>query len=323
MKKICFLLGAGADSSLKIASGSQFAIAVLGLEKDYEKTDSIVRKYYSKKLKEIKNNWYPSIIEDRWKPEHLLKAAIRRKHMYDKYKSQTDLRNLIKSELDKYNDKLYALVTYYDDYCSYMGLIDGAFHTIINPVALGSKRFWRAIIAFTNAYLYICDQCKIINENDFTYEDALNKPKDAIIRIKEKCKDISEENYYSILKEYNDNISIVTTNYTPFAKDLVGLCDNEVAHIHGNIQMFENPRTLEVVDICEDGVIESMSKEDIYFPFLSLQSGVKPIVCSYQIKEYAKMIELLENCDEIAVLGYQFNPDDNHLNSIIREALQA
>ncbi|MBP5311321.1 MAG: hypothetical protein J6112_00605 [Clostridia bacterium] len=59
-----------------------------------------------------------------------------------------------------------------------------------------------------------------------------------------------------------------------------------------------------------------------FFPYLFIQSGVKPVVERTQIEEYAKMVKFFDESDKIIVLGYRLNYDDNHINSIIRSAVK-
>ncbi|MEG0276763.1 MAG: hypothetical protein RR630_07030, partial [Coprobacillus sp.] len=54
------------------------------------------------------------------------------------------------------------------------------------------------------------------------------------------------------------------------------------------------------------------------FPFLLAQSMIKPIIHPYQIKEYHKAIESLENANFLVILGYGLNEDDNHVNALLK-----
>lgn len=48
-----------------------------------------------------------------------------------------------------------------------------------------------------------------------------------------------------------------------------------------------------------------------------IPSGVKPLICTRQIEEFHRFIEALDKSDELCVIGYRFNSEDNHINSII------
>lgn len=331
-KKICFFFGAGADSSLKIGSGASFAQAVLGLG-EYNEILKAVDDYYS--AKESLDKWYSKYNtfsyqnnrSEEWCSEKLLEAAVRRRLLeeYSSFKSKSSFEEVIKKEIESIknnNEKLYTLLfdDKYKDYCSYFGIIDESFHTLICPTALGPIKFWHVVVSYTNAYLYICKQCDIISDS-YSYIDALNNPYITYEKILNKYKTPDNpDNYYSVIKSHmQDSYRFITTNYTPIAESIIGIAEKDIAYIHGNMRLFENPRCLEVIDIRND-IIPADGK-DIYFPFFSIQSGIKPIIDSHQIKEYSKMIEFLEECDEIVVVGYQLNPDDNHINGIIRNCL--
>ena len=129
------------------------------------------------------------------------------------------------------------------------------------------------------------------------------------------------DNYYGVIKNYIDkyDFNIVTTNYTTLCENITGVKADEIAYIHGKFGWFENPRSLEIIDINTDEIKyhQGIKGGDIYFPYIFIQSGVKPIVDRIQIREFSKMIEFFEKADVI-IIGYKFNPDDNHINSIIR-----
>ncbi len=127
--------------------------------------------------------------------------------------------------------------------------------------------------------------------------------------------------YYEILKEkisenkQNFPIRVITTNYTSICQKVLGLDDNYIAYVHGKLNLFENLKTKEIKDIRE------FNKDDIIFPYMMVQSGVKPVISPYQIKEWHKAIEFLENSEYIFVLGYSFKSDDEHFQTIIRDSI--
>ena len=157
-----------------------------------------------------------------------------------------------------------------------------------------------------------------------TYKKILESPREALNIMKEFSKD-KTENYYSIIKELENkyDFNIITTNYTTFCENITGIEENKIAYVHGKFGWFENPRTLQVIDISEEKDIydKGMSDGDVFFPYIFVQSGVKPIVDQKQIKEYSKMIDFFDMADIIFILGYRLNCDDNHINSVIRSAI--
>ena len=53
-----------------------------------------------------------------------------------------------------------------------------------------------------------------------------------------------------------------------------------------------------------------------------IQSGIKPVVSTKQIEELYKAITYLNESDTLVVVGYNFNSDDNHINSMIADWLR-
>ena len=80
--------------------------------------------------------------------------------------------------------------------------------------------------------------------------------------------------------------------------------------------MFESPKNLCVYDVEQD-----ILNGDTVFPYLFIQSGIKPIIERRQIEEYSKMISFMDDAESIIITGYNLNNDDNHINSIIRSAI--
>ena len=54
------------------------------------------------------------------------------------------------------------------------------------------------------------------------------------------------------------------------------------------------------------------------FPYIFVQSGVKPIVEEKILMEYSKAIEYLHEVEKLIIVGYRLNFDDNHINGLIR-----
>ena len=196
-----------------------------------------------------------------------------------------------------------------------MGIVDEYFHTLINPQILGPRKFWRVIDCFTRAYLLLareiidpkCDEVKF-------YKNMLEKPNDTFNII---CQTIDydarfkNDGYYQVLKRMTKDksqINIVSTNYTPCCSIITNRDD--IIHIHGRMDLFEDPYEWRVVSAAEAQKNNELGEDRrLLFPYLSIQSGVKPIVEKNQITEH------------IIVVGYNINCDDNHINSILRNAV--
>lgn len=136
---------------------------------------------------------------------------------------------------------------------------------------------------------------------------------------------VEEECYYEILKNLfheSDGIGLITTNYTNVLRDVTGKKDDDIAYLHGKLTWFEEPYKLRIYDSENEEDMECIRNhiKDI-FPFIMIASGVKPIISTKQIEQYSKMIRFLDESETLYVVGYKFNRDDNHINSIIVEWL--
>ncbi len=125
--------------------------------------------------------------------------------------------------------------------------------------------------------------------------------------------------YYNVIRDLSKNpnlqLSILTTNYTDFAQKFTGISDSNVAYIHGKMNLFENVKTKQI------GRIESFKSDEYIFPFIFVQSGVKPIINSFQINEFNKATQMIMDSDELFLIGYGINTDDEHISNLLRERL--
>lgn len=118
-------------------------------------------------------------------------------------------------------------------------------------------------------------------------------------------------------KEHNLQIDIVTTNYTSFAEKITGISKENIVYMHGELGEFEdvNSKRIDTLDRYEEG-------EYNLFPYLLVQSGVKPIINFKQLDSlYRGGLHLLD-ADELVILGYGLNSDDEHIVNILRERMR-
>lgn len=209
-------------------------------------------------------------------------------------------------------------------YTSYMGLLDEHFHTLIYPRVLGPYKFWRVVTSYARAYTYLLHEMSKEIEGKYgniSYTQILDKPELSISIQSEYCKSkINHASYYSILRNTprKASIRVITTNYTSLCHEIGEIGDDQIAYIHGKFGWFESARDLLVYDINDDTI---ELPQDILFPYIFIQSGVKPIIDMKQIREYAKMSSFLERARTLLIVGYRINSDDNHVASVIKSFL--
>lgn len=320
-KKTVFF-GAGAESMFDVSGGKDFAKKVLAI--NTPQMDEAIQEFY-KKIN-LSNGWYPDYHLKTWEEKDLLKAAVKKAVLdgdieFDKKKDydqevENRISQLNTGNVNEKNDIM-------DRYTSYMGLLDEHFHTLIAPQALGPHKFWSVITCYTRAYLSIITEILYgTSAGDVqteTYIDILNTPKETMCKVRKACKDderFKKHCYYDSIQNRSD-ISVVTSNYTPLCEIKGGMSKDKIAYVHGRLGLFESPFEWCVYDAETD----TLPNDQLLFPYLFIQSGVKPIVESTQVKELSKMLDFFRESEKIIVVGYRINADDNHLNGFFRKLI--
>ena len=315
MKSTCFLFGAGAEYSFKLGDGESFARNVVG--NGNQAMNSAIREYY--RSLDLLDEWYPKYKNSKVKTIDLIEAALKKKKytLNEEYKPTRKFSTQLRREAERYENSPQERKELLNKWTSYFGIIDESFCTLMSPKHLGPEKFWRVVNFYTRAYLFMVLPFLSKDKSKDTYLEALRDPKGTYIKVLNEAKGklTQNDNYYSYLRAYFPSAEIATTNYTPFC-DIIS--DGKAAYLHGKLNLFECPRTLKVVDVTTDDV--NFGK-DVYFPYLFIQSGVKPIVEKKQIEEYHKFVKQLKKSKELVILGYNLNFDDNHLNGLIRDFL--
>lgn len=157
------------------------------------------------------------------------------------------------------------------------------------------------------------------------YSYILNNVDKITREVYEKT-EIKKDSYYGVISDYQSanhkNIKILTTNYTPFIEKLSGQEDS--AYLAGALKLFEYPGELEIVDFSQESDGNNVEKKKMYFPFIMTQAPIKPIIHPKQLVEYKKAMEFLDLEQDVIdktliIVGYNLNPDDDHINAMIRE----
>ena len=217
----------------------------------------------------------------------------------------------------------------------YQMLIDNYFRYIMSP-----KTEWAK---FTKMFLFLSAAYNAITSKEHTLSDeALNK----------------QESYYQdIINELkNDNASVevkalASTNYHDYYGRLVKLLNEreiedgtldeaslearfgKVMRLNGGVGEFYNPYKNSLV---KREPVKTTTKQDnkdydnnlflyqnqLVTPFFFTQSGIKPITAIDVSCLYTEMYSKFKESDIIAVIGFNFNSDDNHINTIIRDLVE-
>lgn len=173
------------------------------------------------------------------------------------------------------------------------------------------KKFEINYESYKNKTLHEKRKC-FANELRFAQQTIMeNKKKDSEKNPKKKC-------YYEIIGELKStDTAIITTNYTDFSMGLSGLPEDRVSYIHGKLNLFEDIQSKRVCSL------EDFENDEVVMPFLFLPSGVKPIVCDWQIQQYEKACRAIREAENLFVLGYGANSDDEHIANFLRERLNS
>jgi len=234
------------------------------------------------------------------------------------------------------------------------GVLDGYFHTIIDPCKYGSINFSKVFNYYWGCYFSIVEKVvaylikfeenatlkRFVSATGILDYDEILKHIDIFTKLLYQCTisntyNIQTQNssYYKYINDaFSGNLSddiwlrmkdkielmqcvgVITTNYYKFAE----IVSDKVAYVNGELKLFEFSELLEIVDFSEEDMTEDRALK-LFFPFIFGQSFVKPIVHESQIKAFSYMREILNAADILIILGYNINEDDNHINAFLHE----
>ena len=220
----------------------------------------------------------------------------------------------------------------FEDYLEFYGAVEKDFSSIIDPKRIGLTQFWRVINYYWSAYFTILRpasrQFSWYSEDNDYYSYVLNHLSDVVkdiwFKFDYELYDLKSGNYYYEAKKNFSDCNAITTNYTPFVEHYFG---NNSIYLAGRLSEFEYPARLCVKDLRH----ETNPDNDFLFPFIMTQAPIKPLVVSNQVREYSKMLKVLNldkqnsgdlsTSDEtiLVIIGYSIGDADNHINSILRE----
>lgn len=351
---VMFLFGAGAEHYFDMPLGSEFAKLLLlpkeknDLDRIYtDKVDS--RPLISSKSvtvyaqtiveheKKIENDWVTKYEVTREELINLAKTVINKDYDSPEWKNtnkakwDTFLKNF-KDDLKKsiHTDEVdtaalsWRFAKFMLENAKFCETLDSKFNglRISDTENLLNKRAQRVVYAYCNIHYALAKAMggKEHNIEGFNGNDFLNFLGDYSHKYFSKC-DNNPENYYNMIQQIRGNniFYYATTNYTPFSECCLG--KGNVIYLNGKMTWFEDYINLQMYDIENPSerksILEGEKIRSGVFPFIFLQSGVKPIVLPKQICEIYNFYTRLKDCNKLIVLGYNLNNDDNHINAII------
>lgn len=124
-------------------------------------------------------------------------------------------------------------------------------------------------------------------------------------------KTTSVDGYYEDIAKFEDiNLcAIGTSNYTNLITKS-GL--KNISFLNGSLSEFYDPYRNEIV---------GSDYESLKVPFLFTQSGTKPMTSIKMSRRYIDFFDKCKESDRIVILGYGFNSDDGHINTLLRSLI--
>lgn len=237
--------------------------------------------------------------------------------------------NLLKNRPDKLNKEF----DFFFRCAEILNVIDGKFNALRLPEL--NNDAWKVINAYWIIYILMLKKIYGDDEGNICFNgekiewDYKNIFDFLTTQDLTKYYFSSEETYYSLLYEYGPKAKVVTTNYTRFAE--IGTRVQDVIYLHGKMTWFEDLKMLTIFDVESEAqkkqlcnlIDENPERSHFIIPFILIPSGVKPIICQKQIEEFHRFIECLNDSNYLLVVGYRFNSEDNHINSIIADWLRS
>lgn len=125
--------------------------------------------------------------------------------------------------------------------------------------------------------------------------------------------------YYGDIRAAKDKsalqvAAIGTSNYTDLAENIIG---DKVTYLNGSLNMWYDPYLNRI------GTKTELDKDEkhIIVPLLFTQSGTKPMISIDMSRKYVEYFNALSDSDEICIIGFGFNQDDEHINGMFRDLI--
>lgn len=171
----------------------------------------------------------------------------------------------------------------------YKSLIDSNWHYLYCPNAEWAK-FCKISIFLLTVQEYIEEQCSAADRTGIGYYDELA---DALAAGK------------------LDVTAIATTNYTGLISDIM---QTDIIYLNGSTNLWYDPYVNKI------GTRDELNRKEphITVPLMFTQSGTKPMTSIGMSVQYVDMYQRFKESDYICCIGFGFNPDDEHINGVIR-----
>lgn len=331
--KTTFLFGAGADSVYNICKGTSFVEPLLlgQFEKERKALLDNSKGNYQLLYPKSKKIYLQTIASHRDEAAKVFGEDFTTKCIQYYNKECDDSK--IQEEIEGCTNKWYHMIkekAFGSDYCTenayqfflskavFFDSLDEKMNDLRNtPLNSNGNRI---VNAYTTIFIMMMRQVYSLDDFSWNFDNIFS-----ILRSGNEKIDFSLKSYYQILKELlstkqHDEIHFVTTNYTDIAERVL---ERNVTYLHGRLNWFEDYQYLMVYDCLDDVEYqEALKHTKTLVPFIMIPSGIKPIICKKQIEEFHKFIDNLDSSEVLCVLGYKFNSEDNHINSIIAEWLR-
>lgn len=352
--KIAFLFGAGAEYAYGIGTGESFIKKIIkspykkecsklyGQEKEKEKWNYPLIHSNSRKI------YYQTIASFEEEARKALNQDVVIDNIIEIYNNSPLEKDGKKEKSDECKKRIDGLKKAVDVYCKewydlilseenlngekkniqdfflknmlFFDTLDEKFNDLRNTVLHTNGK--KVINTYTTIFILMIKSLYEVDDNfEWSFEnifELLNNPYN-------KIKELSiEKSYYEVLASSGIEYSVTTTNYTDIVENVI-LKYKESFHVnylHGRLNWFEDYKKLRIYDVHNDNErqLAIQNKQNI-FPFILIPSGVKPMICKKEIEEFHSFINDLYESQLLCVVGYRFNPEDNHINSIISEWL--
>lgn len=335
MKDIMFLFGSGADTdvNIKFVSGSQFAESII--QNKYAKEINNITQEDFNNFKLISHNSKKIFIQTIVHNEKLAREMLSSEddvNLVIDYNNGTKNSNTTKKKITKMCRKWYDLITnteipqeqseedskkFFLENAALFGSLDEKFNSLRYPNKKDANAK-RVINAYWTVFMVMFES--IFGEiSELDFDTVLKKLSDEKTVAKNMLSGQSDC-YYNTVNKVKGNYHIATTNYTAFVSTAF---ENRANYLNGKLSWFEDLYNLTVYDCTQESERDLIVKHPKnIIPFIFIPSGVKPIVCPKQVKEYTDFKSNLESSSILCVIGYRFNSEDNHINSFIADWLR-